>query len=268
MASVIAARRVSLMCSRQLGQSWKCAGTSLSIFNETSSLMLEIARRSTAGAATFFAGLNSASAASFALDGCRGVVAIVISFYAVLVHVSVRLGQRSQDLWPERLLDILGQRRVTRTRPRGRLRARRRAHYRSTSAAYRLTSGHSIGWQDRRHCWIGRYSARLAAVGIVAVTIKDIARQAGVSTATVSKVLNRKDSVIGDEIRQRVLSLARELNYTPNSLARSLVTRKSHVVGFRAELSRLGGSVLRGNQQPSEKEGEYALIWNRPKREA
>ena len=66
----------------------------------------------------------------------------------------------------------------------------------------------------------------------MAVTIKDIARQAGVSTATVSKVLNRKDSVIGDETRQKVLSLARELNYTPNSLARSLVTRKSHVIGI------------------------------------
>lgn len=69
-------------------------------------------------------------------------------------------------------------------------------------------------------------------MGHVAVTIKDIARQAGVSTATVSKVLNRKDSVIGDETRQKVLSLARELNYTPNSLARSLVTRKSHVIGI------------------------------------
>ncbi|WP_439615362.1 SDR family oxidoreductase [Shinella sp.] len=64
------------------------------------------------------------------------------------------------------------------------------------------------------------------------VTIKDIARRAGVSTATVSKVLNRKDSFIGEETRQRVWALARELNYTPNSLARSLVMRKSHVIGI------------------------------------
>ncbi len=64
------------------------------------------------------------------------------------------------------------------------------------------------------------------------VTIKDIARQAGVSTATVSKVLNRKDSFIGEETRQKVWALARELNYTPNSLARSLVMRKSHVIGI------------------------------------
>lgn len=64
------------------------------------------------------------------------------------------------------------------------------------------------------------------------VTIKDIARRAGVSTATVSKVLNRKDTYIGDETRQKIWSLARELNYTPNSLARSLVTRKSRVLGI------------------------------------
>jgi LacI family transcriptional regulator len=64
------------------------------------------------------------------------------------------------------------------------------------------------------------------------VTIKDIAKRAGVSAATVSKVLNRKDAFIGDETRQKILSLANELNYTPNSLARSLVTRKSRALGI------------------------------------
>lgn len=66
----------------------------------------------------------------------------------------------------------------------------------------------------------------------MATTIKDIAKRAGVSTATVSKVLNRKDAFIGEETRNRILSLARELNYTPNSMARSLVTRRSRVVGI------------------------------------
>jgi len=66
----------------------------------------------------------------------------------------------------------------------------------------------------------------------VATTIKDIARRAGVSAATVSKVLNRKDAVIGEETRQRIWSLARELSYTPNTIARSLVTRRSRVIGI------------------------------------
>lgn len=66
----------------------------------------------------------------------------------------------------------------------------------------------------------------------MATTIKDIARRAGVSTATVSKVLNRKDTFIGEETRNRIREIARELNYTPNSFARSLVTRRSRVIGI------------------------------------
>ena len=68
--------------------------------------------------------------------------------------------------------------------------------------------------------------------GNVAITIKDIARQAGVSAATVSKVLNRKDQFISEETREKIWSLARERNYTPNSIARSLVTRSSRVIGI------------------------------------
>ncbi|MGO4836724.1 LacI family DNA-binding transcriptional regulator, partial [Rhizobiaceae sp. 2RAB30] len=66
----------------------------------------------------------------------------------------------------------------------------------------------------------------------MAVTIKDIARLAGVSTATVSKVLNKKDRFIGEDTRRKIWSLARELNYRPNSIARSLVTRRSRVIGI------------------------------------
>lgn len=65
----------------------------------------------------------------------------------------------------------------------------------------------------------------------MAATIKTIAERAGVSTATVSKVLTRKDQFIGDKTRQKILSIARELKYVPNSLARSLVTQRSHVIG-------------------------------------
>lgn len=52
-------------------------------------------------------------------------------------------------------------------------------------------------------------------------TIKDVAREAGVSTATVSRVMSGRDPVSGD-MRERVLGAARKLDYRPNALAKSL----------------------------------------------
>lgn len=53
-------------------------------------------------------------------------------------------------------------------------------------------------------------------------TMKDIARQANVSVATVSYVLNNvKNQTIPDPTRQSILQIARELNYVPNLAARS-----------------------------------------------
>lgn len=64
------------------------------------------------------------------------------------------------------------------------------------------------------------------------VTIMDIARLAGVSKATVSMVLNDKDENISPETREKIKSIAKELNYIPNSIARSLSTRKSKTIGI------------------------------------
>ena len=50
-------------------------------------------------------------------------------------------------------------------------------------------------------------------------TIKDIAKQAGVSITTVSLVLNGKAYKIPDQTKKIVLETARELNYTPNQMA-------------------------------------------------
>lgn len=61
-------------------------------------------------------------------------------------------------------------------------------------------------------------------------TIRDLARRAGVSVATVSRVLNNYPDV-SQETKDRVLTLARELNYRPSAAARSLVTRRSNVIG-------------------------------------
>ncbi len=63
--------------------------------------------------------------------------------------------------------------------------------------------------------------------------MKDIAQELGLSQATVSKVL-RKHPDIGEETRQRVLKRVKELDYQPNTLARSLVTGRSYLVGLVA----------------------------------
>ncbi len=63
------------------------------------------------------------------------------------------------------------------------------------------------------------------------VTIKDIARVANVSHTTVSRALNNK-SRIKSETKERILAIARELNYQPNFVARSLVMKRSKTLGL------------------------------------
>ncbi|MEA1964691.1 MAG: LacI family DNA-binding transcriptional regulator [Candidatus Aerophobetes bacterium] len=65
----------------------------------------------------------------------------------------------------------------------------------------------------------------------MAITIKDIARVAGVSIATVSTALNDRSGV-GADTKLRVLAVAEKLGYEPNILARSLVTKKTHTIGL------------------------------------
>lgn len=68
--------------------------------------------------------------------------------------------------------------------------------------------------------------------GMKRVSIKDVAREAGVSTATVSYVLNRHPGEsISAETTQRVLEAAARLNYVPNLNARSLSSRHTNLIG-------------------------------------
>ncbi len=62
-------------------------------------------------------------------------------------------------------------------------------------------------------------------------TIRDVARVAGVSQGTVSRVINRQPYVTPD-VQQRVLDAMRELNYEPNAVAQSMRTRSSRTIGF------------------------------------
>jgi LacI family transcriptional regulator len=62
------------------------------------------------------------------------------------------------------------------------------------------------------------------------VTLKDIARKAGVTSATVSMVINNKPN-ISQATRKKVLKIAKELNYYPNVIARGLATKRSNAIG-------------------------------------
>lgn len=63
------------------------------------------------------------------------------------------------------------------------------------------------------------------------VTIREVAKEAGVSTATVSYVFNNVGSV-SEETRMRVLAVARELGYRPSALAQNLKARASRTIGY------------------------------------
>ena len=67
-------------------------------------------------------------------------------------------------------------------------------------------------------------------------TIRDVAERAGVSTATVSHVLNNT-RYVSDGARAAVLRAVRELNYHPSAIARSLSTRKTYTIGMIASHS-------------------------------
>lgn len=62
------------------------------------------------------------------------------------------------------------------------------------------------------------------------ITIKDVAHAAGVSTQTVSRVMN-KFSYVSEETRQRVEAVVDELGYRPSTLARSLIQQRSYTLG-------------------------------------
>jgi len=66
------------------------------------------------------------------------------------------------------------------------------------------------------------------------VSLKDIATEAGVSTALVSYVLTNKEKEarIGKEMAEKIREIARKLNYQPNHIARSLKTGRSYTIGL------------------------------------
>ncbi len=63
-----------------------------------------------------------------------------------------------------------------------------------------------------------------------AVGVQDVAREAGVSVASVSRVVNMPDKV-GPEVRHRVEAAIAKLNYIPSGAGRALITRRTRIIG-------------------------------------
>lgn len=96
------------------------------------------------------------------------------------------------------------------------------------------------------------------------VKIDDVAKKAGVSRSTVSRVLNNQKHYIREETRKSVLAAARALGYQPNSVARSLKTKKSHCIGVITDDidTPFLPSMLKGIEQCAFGKGYSALVCN------
>lgn len=94
------------------------------------------------------------------------------------------------------------------------------------------------------------------------ITIKDIAKEAGVSIATVSLVLNEKDKHITEATRQRVKDAMKKYNYIPNAMAGSLVTRKTGIIGLILPdiTNPFFPGIARGAEDRANEEG-YSIIF-------
>jgi LacI family transcriptional regulator len=95
------------------------------------------------------------------------------------------------------------------------------------------------------------------------VTLKDIAKKAGVSTTTVSRILNGRETgiPIREETRVRVIAVANELGYRPNLLARGLRGSKSSLIGviLRDIADPFHVQILRGIHNAATRQG-YRLF--------
>jgi LacI family transcriptional regulator len=98
----------------------------------------------------------------------------------------------------------------------------------------------------------------------MAVTLTDVAKAAGVSTATVSRVLTNGDYPVAEVTRQKVLQIAADLGYQPNLVARSLRTDQTLTVGIIVEniLSPFIPPIIRGVQDYLERHGYFSIILN------
>src|SRR5512147_1118315 len=95
------------------------------------------------------------------------------------------------------------------------------------------------------------------------VTMSDVARKAGVSLMTVSRVINNKGDV-SSETRQRILEIISSLGYRPSAIARSLATQETRTIGLVLPdiANPFFADITRGVERLAYSEGYHVFLCN------
>jgi LacI family transcriptional regulator len=109
-------------------------------------------------------------------------------------------------------------------------------------------------WKRYHICSIG---------GFRMTTIKDVARLAGVSVSTVSRVIN-ENGYVGEKSKKQILSAMQELNFSPSSIARGLVSGKTSTIGLLVpDVSNpFFAEVARGTEDAAIESGFMVILCN------
>ncbi|AEV30332.1 transcriptional regulator [Sphaerochaeta pleomorpha str. Grapes] len=97
----------------------------------------------------------------------------------------------------------------------------------------------------------------------MSVNIQEVAKQAGVSIATVSRILNNLPGY-SEKTRLKVEKTIAELGYTPNAIARGLVNKKTNVIGvlLPCVTGRFSNELLRGIERIAHSQGKSVIVCN------
>ncbi len=96
------------------------------------------------------------------------------------------------------------------------------------------------------------------------VTIKDVAKHAGVSVTTVSRVINNSDHPINDRTRRRVTAAIEELEFYPNAMARSLQFKETRTIGLMLPdiANPYYPGIVRGIEDAAQEAGYTVILCN------
>ncbi len=96
------------------------------------------------------------------------------------------------------------------------------------------------------------------------MTIKEIAKKANVSIATVSRIINNKTEGYSEETRKHVQKIIDELNYSPNTIARGMVTKKTYTLGLVIQdiANPFFPKMVRGIEDIANQYGYFILLCN------